>query len=70
MRVKALLETEIFELVSNSSLILDGMFLQFPQVYLIGFYRLYVIILMMNRTSAQKFGKNCLGVRNVPGYVV
>ena len=70
MRVKALLETEIFELVSNSSLILDGMFLQFPQVYLIGFYRLYVIILMINRTSAQKFGKNCLGVWNVPEYVV
>ena len=70
MRVKTLLETEIFQLVSKSSLILDGTFVQFPQVYLIGFYRLYVVILMINRTSAQKFGKNCLGVQNVPEYVV
>ena len=51
-------------------LIIYGKFVPFSQIFPVANRNLYVTILMCNRAGAETFGKYCLGVRNVPEYVV
>ena len=51
-------------------LIIYGKFVPFSQIFPVANRNLYVTILMCNRAGVETFGKYCLGVRNVPEYVV